>query len=152
MISETAKVEKEYSVTKPLIRETVMAYVLEKITPADQEKILKDAECDANKKNLLTRSRLFRDSVGNEWAVDRDKNSYLLWVPPPPRSQAHCYYFYFHDFLYALRFDSYVDCVIHFDDARLPDQSLLPEFKKAIIDAFSVRGITRPYTTISFEN
>jgi hypothetical protein len=129
-----------------------MAYVLEKMTQADQEKILKDAECDESKKQLLIKRKIFtRYSAGNEWAIDRDINSYLFWVHPPPRSEYRYYYFYFNDFLYALRFYSIADCLIHFDDSRLPDQSLLPEFKEAITEALSVYGVIYPSTKVSFE-
>jgi hypothetical protein len=128
-----------------------MTYVLEEITLADQEKILKDAECDERKKRLLIRRDYFnKDEPPREWAVNRDKNSYLFWAPRPPMDQNSYYYFYFNNFLYALHFKSQVDCVVYFDDTPFPTPPRLTEFKQAIVNAFSAYGIIQSYTVISF--
>ncbi len=128
-----------------------MAYVLETITPEDQGKILKDAECDERKKKALIRRGYFnKDEPPRDWAIDRIQNSYLFWAPRPPMNPDYHCYFYFNDFLYALRFKSKVDCVVYFDDAKLPNLSLLPSIKQEIANAFLAYDIIQPYTSLAF--
>lgn len=133
-----------------------MPYVLEEITPADQEKILTDAECDEKKKKfLLARGGYFSNNPNLKWAVDRERNSYLFWAPRPPMTEYYHYYFYFKSFLYALCIKSMLEDKIHFDDIPLPNPLLLPELKQAIIEAFSIHKIhgSRPvFITFLEEN
>ena len=129
-----------------------MTYVLETITPEDQEKILRDAECDERKKKILIRRGYFnKDEPPRDWVIERDKNSYLFWAPRPPMDQSYYYYFYFNNFLYALRINSISNCIVYFDDKPFFPPPDLAEFKQAIIDAFSVFGVGGLHSVVTFE-
>jgi hypothetical protein len=113
-----------------------MAYVLEEITPADQEKILKDAECDEMKKAPLVTLNYFE--YGRPiWVIDRERDSYLFWGPKPAKVNYARYYFFFNKFLYVLRVKR-GENVIHFEDMPILESFLLHDLKQAIKEAFSV--------------
>lgn len=57
-----------------------MAYTLEAITQADQEKIIQDAAGDSSKQSRLTYA-LSNRTFPRVWAVDRERNCYLFTRP-----------------------------------------------------------------------
>ena len=124
-----------------------MAYFLETISSEDEEKILKDAECDENKKNVLVRRRFFEDKGCHKWAIDRDKNSYLFSAPKPPKYSDSFYYFYFRGFLYGLRLPCHpLKSVVEFQDGLNSVSVIFPDIKQAIYEAIMVYrdGSTSP--------
>ncbi|KJV05286.1 hypothetical protein [Methylocucumis oryzae] len=84
-----------------------MAYVLETITSEDQEKILKDAECDEEKHGLL---RYAKDHVDfpETWAIDYQRNYYMLIAPVivRPDEPGGAIFFYFKGFLFEICIES----------------------------------------------
>lgn len=71
-----------------------MSYVLEKVTPEDQQRILSDAN-DSQKRKILT-SQFFANSPDLTWAVDRDRGCYLVFAPRLTREDGEISPFYFH--------------------------------------------------------
>lgn len=58
-----------------------MAYVLEKMTLEDKNKIFTDLELDPKKKQLVIAYKLFEFFDRVNWAVDRKSNSYIILAP-----------------------------------------------------------------------
>lgn len=127
-----------------------MAYVLETITQEDQEKIIKDVECDERKRRaLLARNGYFNCNPGLKWVIDRGRDSYLFWSPRPPMTQHYHYYFYFEKKTYAIHIESPVVGKVYFDDESPADPSLLSALKRAIGEAFDAHGIDGRNVSVS---
>jgi hypothetical protein len=120
-----------------------MAYVLEQMTPADEAKVLSDADSDERKKRfLLTRGGFFENYPGQIWAVDREHDSYLFWGPKrEPMIPDYYYTFYFKKVLYTLRVPSPATSVVYFEDAPVFAAALATEVKAQIRAAFAVYGV-----------
>lgn len=120
-----------------------MAYVLEKILPADQEKILADANCDQEKRNWLIYRKHFKYNPELSWTVERERNIYMFLAPRTrEQSGEDHYYFYFNSRLYGFHLEGgpFVGKLVAFDDAVLPPQPLLDELQREIVAAFAVYG------------
>lgn len=126
-----------------------MPYVLEIITPADQIKILIDSDRDINKKEaLLARGGYLANRPGLQWAVDRDKDSYLFRAPRPPRSEEYYYYFFFDGSLREVQIRSPVDAKAYFSDPLPIDRAELSKVTEAVRQAFLVLGIDGRHVAI----
>lgn len=55
-----------------------MTYVLEKITPEDQEKILRDAACDPEKQEILSSGFRVGEPHVSTRLIDRERDCYSL--------------------------------------------------------------------------
>lgn len=127
-----------------------MAYVVEKITPEDQEKILSDAACDPEKLKILTYAFGIGDSVLRNWVVDRAKNYYTLVEPKfaRPESTRISKYFYFSGRFYEFQEAFYGDEILIIN---APPESLLGEFREELALAYIV-GNPRSTSPITFKN
>lgn len=127
-----------------------MAYVLETITQEDQEKILKDVECDGGKRRaLLARNGYFDCNPGLKWVIDRERDSYLFWSPRPPMTQNYHYYFFFEKTTYAIHIKSPAVGKVYFDDEMPSDPLLLSALNRAISEAFDAYGIDGRNVSVS---
>lgn len=118
-----------------------MAYVLEKISEADQEKILTDANCDQDKLNKLNRNRHFKDSC-RTWAVDRERNYYMFSAPITTREQTtdRPYYIYFKNVFYEICTEGWFGNRVYFDENSRPSSESFSELEKEVKTAFAVYG------------
>lgn len=117
-----------------------MTYVLETITQQDQEKIIKDAECDPLKnRDFVYATRNPRDFPQN-WVIDRERNFYMCFRPVlmRPETMGDSLYFYFKEYLYEIRIRSPFSNEVEFVD--IPPPFLLNEFQREIVAAFTVFG------------
>jgi hypothetical protein len=127
-----------------------MPYVLQIITPADQIKILSDADGDINKKRaLLARGGYLANKPGLKWAVDRERDSYLFRAPKPPMSQEYYYYFFFDGSLREVQIRSPVDAKSYFSDPLPTDPAELCKVTEALQQAFFVLGIDGRHIAIN---
>jgi hypothetical protein len=114
-----------------------MTYVLEKITLEDQEKIIKDAACDARKRlalNFDKQRKIFREF----WAIDRERDYYLLRAPleERPESSTRGFYMFFDGVIYDVYLENMFDNKTSFKPNVKPSPQLLAE----ITAAFTVLG------------
>ncbi|GHT87185.1 hypothetical protein AGMMS49960_01010 [Betaproteobacteria bacterium] len=116
-----------------------MAYVLEEITPEDQQKIIDDA--DAYKKSGLIYAQ--KDgSFAKDWAVDRERNHYLLMAPTvtgedigvPP------YYIFTEGRMYLIRRNGWWGYRFFFDEKNLPPQEKMLRVQRETELAFRCHG------------
>lgn len=117
-----------------------MAYVLETITLKDQQRILKDAECDPIKKRNLTFVATTAGDFPKRWVIDRERN-YYMFIPPRmvrPESMASPRYFFFEGFMYEFRVLTPFGYEVEFVDT--PPASQFRAFQDEITSAFSVFG------------
>jgi hypothetical protein len=116
-----------------------MAYILEKITLEDREKIIKDAACDEVKQHNLSYAKNHND-FPETWTINRECNYYLFLAPIITRPEImKCpLYFYFKKNLYEIYFESAFGNKIGFLDVPAPE--LLKEFQKELVVAFAVFG------------
>lgn len=111
-----------------------MAYVVDKLTPADCERILADAD-ERKRRRLNLRGEFVEDSVGMNWTVDRERNFYLL--PAPRRDirsmEAH-FYMFLHGRMYELRVKglSGPEVIIEDEVSTVERGNLEREFTEAI--------------------
>lgn len=64
-----------------------MTYVLDSISPADREKIIQDAAADIEKRDWLIYAIKWK-TFADTWAVDKQRNCYLLLMPPRIREES----------------------------------------------------------------
>lgn len=113
-----------------------MTYVLEKITPADIEKIFADAD-ETKRSHLRMRGGHFSDGFDTHWAIDRKNKSYLLRAPTvEARSPFAYFYFHFNEFTYGLRIQTFSNDPVQLDD--VPQTAIFEDFKLNLLNAFSV--------------
>lgn len=119
-----------------------MAYVLEKISSADQEKILVDATCDQRKLNALISRQYFKYNPDLNWAVDREHGNYMFFAPRTrEQSSGPHFYFYFKGGLYAFHLHgNFEGNSVIFDEKMFPPDFPLHEFQDEITEAFTVYG------------
>jgi hypothetical protein len=115
-----------------------MAYVLEKMTPADIEKIT--AAADDRQKIFLKNRRFFEDNLDMVWTIDKERGFCLLNAP----SQEHMtstsfFFFYFNKFLYTLAIAGYSNTTVQLPVKPPKDEMEL--FKLELTDAFAVHGL-----------
>ncbi len=117
-----------------------MTYVLEKITPEDQLKIIEDAGCDPLKKKDLTYAINDSRDFPKNWAIDREHNSYMCFAPilMRPESMGTSLYFFFREVLYEIRVETPFGNDVSIVDS--PPHSILGEFQEGIAAAFVVFG------------
>ena len=118
-----------------------MTYVLEKITPEDQEKIIKDAVCDPKKQERLTYAMAHQEFT-QSWVIDRERNCYLLRMPSTMREEDwDTPYFIFVDgCMYRINREGQAGHRVYFDEAVLPTASSLTKLQDEIRAAFAVYG------------
>lgn len=113
-----------------------MTYVLEKITPADIEKIFADAD-EIKRSHLRMRGGHFVDGIDSVWAIDRERNMYLLCAPTfEARSPYAYFYFFFNSVTYGFRINKSKQEAIELDD--IPPNGVFSKFKKEVLEAFAV--------------
>lgn len=113
-----------------------MAYVLEAIKPIDQEKIVSDAD-EMKRSHLQMRGGHFNEEVQLVWAIDRERDMYLLGAPTfESRSPYAYFYFHFNSVLYGFRINKSRQEIVQFDD--MPHTSILAQFQKELTEAFAV--------------
>jgi hypothetical protein len=118
-----------------------MAYALEKITLEDQKKILEDAKSDTAKQQRLAYAIKHHEFTEN-WAVDRERNSYLLRMPSPTREESWDvpYFVFTKSDMYRINREGQAGHRMYFDEKILPAASLLTELEEEIRAAFAVHG------------
>ena len=114
-----------------------MAYILEKITLENREKIIKDADCDELKQADLIYANKHH-GFPEFWAIDRDRNYYLCIAPPRerPESSVRGFYMFFDGVIYDVYLENLVENKAFFKPDVKPSQELLAE----ITAAFAVYG------------
>lgn len=123
-----------------------MAYVVEKITPEDQQKILRDAACDPEK--MKTLSNGFRDGFVHGWIVDRERDCYMIGKPRFVRMDAEDFrrYFFFKGCMYEISQLSFFGYDVAIID--MPPESQLEEFKQEVTAACMATGPDSAFTPI----
>lgn len=118
-----------------------MAYVLEKITSENVEKILADLESDQAKKRRAIGDGLFAGSGVLNWAVERESNSYIFHAPTT-REQAinPRFYFFYQNEWYELWVNDLFGNVIHFDSPEPTSEATRQKFRSQLKDALLVFG------------
>lgn len=119
-----------------------MPYVLEAITATDQGKIIQDAAADVEKWKQLSIARKFDDFTPN-WAINRDRNCYLLRMPYPAREEINDapFYAFVDGRMYRINRVGQTGSEVYFDEPSLPSQEVLAVAEAEITAAFSVYGM-----------
>lgn len=118
-----------------------MAYVLEKITPVDVEKILSDAKCDSKKYQALVTRPLLAYNPGAMWAIDRARNTYLYLVSGSSADRGFVLYLHHKNAVYEIELEGGLEGhLVKFTDDTHPIPELLNELKHEIRNAFAVYG------------
>lgn len=117
-----------------------MTYVVEKITPEDQEKILRDAACDPEKFKRLTIGFRDSDPKVTHWIIERKRDYYMLTKPCSVRREAGDLrrYFFFKGGMYEISQLQFFGPEIAIID--LPPESQLEEFKQEVTAAYMATG------------
>lgn len=118
-----------------------MAYALEAISMEDQQKILKDAECDPIKKRNLTYFATTSGDFPKKWVIDRERDYYMFispWMVRPEDSSMHSRYFFFDGFMYEFLAPTFWGDEIKFID--IPPESQFSRYQEEITLAFAVSG------------
>lgn len=118
-----------------------MPYVLEAITAADQEKIIQDTASDVEKRTKLSaakKANCFTDT----WAIDKEKNCYLLLMPFAMREETtdKPYYAFVNGCMYRINRVGQEGDEVYFDEPSLPAQDVLAVVETEVAAAFSVYG------------
>lgn len=118
-----------------------MTYVLEKITPEDQKKIIEDASSNLHKQQRLAYA-MERQEFTESWAVDKDRNCYLLRMPCTMREEEWDtpYLVFVKGEMYRINREGQAGHRVYFDEELLPAAPLLAELQEEIRTAFSVHG------------
>lgn len=118
-----------------------MAYVLEKITKVDQEKIIKDAECDPKKRSALIYARDHHEFAAS-WAVDREHDGYFLLAPVTVREESwdRPYYIFVRNRLWRANSKASIGNQFYLDEEVLPPPDVLLEVQQEIRTAFAIYG------------
>ena len=122
-------------------RKIDMTYVLEKITPEDQEKILSDLESEQLKKLRVIGDRIFIRAGDQNWAIDQKANSYIF-IAPTTMEQAinPRFYFFYKSVWYELWVNDLFGNLVHFDSPEPVEIQEREEFRKNLKDALFVFG------------
>ncbi|WP_157883311.1 hypothetical protein [Pseudomonas sp. ATCC 13867] len=118
-----------------------MSFVLERITSVEQVRVINDAERASLDYDTLVYAKnhqLFADA----WAVDKEKDCYLLRAPRVMREDGEnrTYYFYFKGELYKFYLVGWFGGEVRFNDSSISLSSLPSGFKGAVTAAFAVYG------------
>ncbi|WP_426107911.1 hypothetical protein [Massilia sp. TSP1-1-2] len=118
-----------------------MAYALETISQADQEKILADAAAFPAKKTWLSavaHSRVFPKT----WAVDRGRDCYLMFMPAMVRTDMmeQPYVAFVDGRMYQINLTSIFSHSMYFDEPSLPSGPSLKLLHREVTAAFAVLG------------
>jgi hypothetical protein len=116
-----------------------MAYVLAKITPEDQQKILADAECDLSKKRDLAYAIKHGDLTKN-WAIDRNKNCYLLFAPVIVREVDWEFFIFCDGNIFGINFENPFSDKVFIESSSKLSQEKKARLQSEIRDSFSVYG------------
>jgi hypothetical protein len=118
-----------------------MPYVLEAITPSDQEKIILDAATDMIKKRKLIHAKE-NGEFTRTWATDRDRGFYLLKVPSlfPDEMTDVPYYVFIHERMYRVNRIGTTHRV-YFDEEISDPSTRLLEIQDEVRAAAAVYGI-----------
>jgi len=120
-----------------------MGYILETISTERQEKIIQDFKCDPEifgYLKYLAKERMFPEN----WAIDRELNTYLLMKPITVRTEtAECpYLFYFDEKCYCVVNGNMFSNEFYFEKKYEPSINDLPCVLQKIKQAFSIYGRT----------
>ncbi|WP_434778358.1 hypothetical protein [Neisseria sp. Ec49-e6-T10] len=123
-----------------LIGEETMVFVEEELTKEDQQKILRDVQCDEKKYALLKKNLEYytRPNFAHYWVIDHQSGFYLIYVSKNAHySESDKYfYFYFYNKTYeVLAKRGFID-ILYLKD--LPEPTILDEFKENLRKAFAV--------------
>jgi hypothetical protein len=118
-----------------------MAYVLETIAVADQEKIISDAETRPLDRDSLIYARDHQLLV-KTWAVNKDDDHYLFKAPKLVRedSENRTYFFYFKGKLYKFYIEGWFGNVAYLDEPLIDSVHVLPQLQEDVTRAFAVYG------------
>lgn len=118
-----------------------MTYVLEQITPADQQKIILDATGNSDIRNSLDYA-LKKQNLVKTWSIDRSSGHYLLRAPVIVKEDAddRNYYFYFNGWLYRFSVFGAFGSDAGVADYQKPLGSLLSQFQEEVRAALAVYG------------
>lgn len=118
-----------------------MAYVLEKITPENIEKILLDLESDQAKKKRVIGDGILTRTRDVNWAVNRECNSYIFHAPTT-REQAinPRFYFFYQNAWYEIWVNDLFGNVLHFESPEPTSEAERHEFRRQLKDALFIFG------------
>jgi hypothetical protein len=126
-----------------------MAYIVKEISADDASKIISDVD-EGKRRHLLGRDGFFSDLSDHFWAIDSERDMYLLRGPNlESRSIYRFFYFHFEGRTYGFRARVFSNAPLQLDDA--PDYSKLEVFKAELVKAFEVyqsSGRTPMYSLI----
>lgn len=118
-----------------------MAYILLALTPRDRERILEDVATNLEKQRWIDdamRSGVFPDT----WALDTQRNNYLLCVPPQIREESNRqpYCAFIDGRMYRLARGGFYSSDIYFDEDALPSTSVICNVQDEVRAALAVYG------------
>lgn len=115
-----------------------MAYVLEKMTPADIETIT--AVADERQKMFLESHQYFKHRPDMVWAINKERGFFLLNAPTQEHMTSTVFFaFYFNKFLYTLAIPGYSNTRVQLPVK--PPKEEMELFKSELTDAFAVHGL-----------
>ena len=117
-----------------------MTYMLERITPEDQSRIITDAADDPRTQKHLAYARSC-DAFAKTWAIDRERGCYLLFAPRlmPEDSSTNPFYIRVKEKMYRIESEGQIGYRMRFSEKRFPI-ALLHELLDEIKAALSVFG------------
>ena len=118
-----------------------MAYVLENITPTEQEKIISDAEGHPSDRNSLIHAKDHQE-FPSTWAVDKERNCYLLTAPVGTREEVtnRPYFFFWDNKLYKFFREGWFGHNFRFKEEIASSDAFLITLQSEIALAFAVYG------------
>ena len=118
-----------------------MPYELRDIIEVDQEKIVQDATGDAIKQKRLRFTKETKDFT-RTWAIDRERNNYLLSMPLtlPEESRDRPYYAFVKGSMYMVCTDGSFGPNVYFNEKTLPPEPLREEIQGEVRKAFRIYG------------
>ena len=128
-----------------------MAYIRELIGNESQQKIMDDLENDGNFIGLYKRRDGYHEKKLSSlrWAVDKEKNYYLLAAPQLARSREKPFLFYYGNYMHRFhRFIKEVDGLIAFEgyfEENFEDKQYFLSLKTEIEKAHKCYGISSNY-------
>jgi hypothetical protein len=117
-----------------------MAYILEKITPEDQERIIAEAVDDPPTQKDLIHARSC-GALARTWAVDRERGYYLYFAPRLVREDSldHPFYIRVKSGMYRIGSQGQIGYRMRFSESQFP-VALLHELLDEIKAALAVYG------------
>src|SRR3954462_9481338 len=118
-----------------------MAYALEKITAEDQERIISDAaQTLGSRRPSLVYARDY-DQFPKTWAIDRQRNCYVLIMPKLVREEIYGTFLLFIDGqAYLIVFETADGRRAYFDPEAVPSPSQLEVVKREFVAGMAVYG------------